>query len=131
MFEMKEEFKTGIEDIDNQHKRLFDICEEAYQLLKNSYSLDKYDKILAIIDELKNYTKTHFAYEEEYMKSTNYSGIFTQKIQHADFINKLNSIQLKEIDANQDESLMNLLSFAADWLTEHILKEDLRIKKEA
>ena len=43
MFEMKDEYKTGIESIDEQHKMLFEIAERTYQLLKNNYTIDKYD----------------------------------------------------------------------------------------
>jgi len=33
MFNMKEQYKTGIENIDEQHEKLFEIGERAYQLL--------------------------------------------------------------------------------------------------
>ena len=35
MYEMKDEYKTGIDFIDEQHARLFEIANEAYNLLGN------------------------------------------------------------------------------------------------
>ena len=65
MYEMKDEFKTGIDFIDEQHSRLFEIADEAYNLLKNDFTIDKFDKVIDLIDELKDYTVFHFKSEEE------------------------------------------------------------------
>ena len=56
MFLWKEEYNTGIEDIDNQHKELFRVSNEAYNLLKDDFRTDKYDKIIEIISDLRDYT---------------------------------------------------------------------------
>ncbi|EKQ55025.1 MULTISPECIES: bacteriohemerythrin [unclassified Clostridium] len=124
MYEMKEEYKIGIEHIDEQHKKLFELADKAYMLLKDEFALDKYDKIVGILDELKDYTIFHFKSEEEYMESINYKRLFTQKIEHDKFIKTLEEIDYKHIDANQDDSLVKILNFLNDWLTEHILKTD-------
>lgn len=121
---MKEEYKIGVEGIDEQHKKLFELADKAYVLLKDEFALDKYDKIVAIINELKNYTIFHFKSEEEYMKSIRYKKLFTQKIEHAKFIKALEEIDLRHLDENQDEGLVTMLNFLNDWLTEHILKND-------
>lgn len=124
MYEMKEEYKIGVEQIDEQHKRLFELADKAYMLLKDEFTLDKYDKIVEIIQELKDYTIFHFKYEEAYMESINYKRMFTQKIEHDQFVKKLEAIDLKNIDQNQDKSLIEMLDFLNTWLTEHILKND-------
>jgi len=124
MYEMKEEYKIGVEHIDEQHKKLFGLADKAYMLLKDDFTLDKYDKIVHILEELKAYTIFHFKSEEEYMQSINYKRLFTQKIEHAEFIKKLEAIDLRHIDENQDEGLVKILNFLNDWLTEHILKTD-------
>jgi len=125
LFEMKEEYKLGIPHIDEQHAKLFEIGDRAYQLLKNTYSDDKYDRIVEIIEELKSYTIIHFRDEEEYMESINYNKMFSQKIDHAEFIGKINNVNLNKIDKNQDEYIMEILNFIAKWLTEHIIEKDL------
>ena len=82
MYEMKEEYKIGVEIIDEQHKTLFVLADKAYMLLKDEFTLDKYDKIIHILEELKDYTIFHFKSEEEYMESINYKRLFTEKIEH-------------------------------------------------
>jgi hemerythrin len=121
---MKEEYKIGVEHIDEQHKKLFELADKAYMLLKDELALDKYDKIVQLLDELKEYTIFHFRSEEEYMESIGYKRLFTQKIQHDNFIKELENVDYSSIDAKQDESLVKILNFLNDWLVEHILKTD-------
>ena len=37
MYEMKPEYYTGIAQIDEEHKKLFEIADEAYELYKNEF----------------------------------------------------------------------------------------------
>lgn len=129
MFEMKEEYKTGIESIDEQHKMLFEMADRTYMLLKDNYTIDKYDKLVELLNELKSYAVFHFKEEEQYMKSINYKRMFTQKIEHDNFVKKLNDIDLRKIDENQDGYILSILEFLNKWLVEHILEKDILIGK--
>lgn len=124
---MKEKYKTGIPQIDAEHEKLFEIGERAYQLLIDKFDMDKYDKIVGVIEELQGYTVYHFKHEEEYMESINYKRLFTQKMDHAGFIKKIYEVNLNKIDDNQDESIMGILTFLNEWLINHILQKDLLI----
>ena len=124
MIKWKEEYKIGVEQIDNQHKRLFEIADEAYGILLDKYSIDKYDRIVEVINELKDYTVFHFRSEEDYMKKINYPGLSSQKKVHDEFIEKINSVDLEQIDENQDKYIMEILDFVLNWIEQHILKMD-------
>ena len=124
MYKMKEEYKIGVEYIDEQHNKLFELANQAYLVLKDDYSLDKYDKIVNIVEELAEYAVFHFKSEEEYMESINYKGLAAQRIEHEKFVKTIDETDLRHIDENQDEGLRKILNFLNDWLTEHILKSD-------
>ena len=111
MYEMKPEYYTGIAQIDEEHKKLFEIADEAYELYKNEFIPDKYDHIAKILNELRDYTKIHFQHEEEYMKSINYKGMFMQKVQHDQFCQKLDELDLEHLDENSDEVIQEVLTF--------------------
>lgn len=131
MYEMKPEYFTGIELIDDEHKQLFSYANEAYNLLQEEFTPDKYDNISHILEELRDYTKKHFADEEAYMESINYKRLFTQKIQHQQFIEKLDELDtehLGEVD-DQDSQIRGILDFLTDWLVNHILHVDTLIGK--
>lgn len=124
MYEMKPEYYTGIEFIDQEHAKLFSIANRAYELLMDQYIPDKYDYIIEVIVELKDYTKYHFQHEEEYMNSVGYKRILSQKVSHSDFIEKLDEFDTDNIDENQKDALLDLLDFLNNWLVEHIYKKD-------
>ena len=130
-YEFTKDYHTGIDFIDEEHAKLFEIANRAYDLLTNQFVTDKYDAIVAVLEELRDYTRYHFNHEEEYMKSINYSKRFSQLHQHTQFINKLESYNLKEIDVNQQEGLMEILDFLALWLQSHIKGMDKKIGEAA
>ena len=74
-----------------------------------------------------NYTKIHFQHEEEYMKSINYKGMFMQKVQHDQFCQKLDELDLEHLDENSEEVIQEVLTFLTDWLVHHILETDKKI----
>lgn len=123
-FAFTEKYVVGVEFIDEEHKRLFEIIGEANAVLHNDFLYDKFDQISNVLGELVEYTKVHFADEEAYMESINYEGLEAQKRAHAMFVEKIENINLDDVDENQDEYLNGLLSFLLDWLVNHILKVD-------
>ncbi|MDR2043845.1 MAG: hemerythrin family protein [Clostridium sp.] len=129
MYQMKPEYYTGIEMIDQEHRHLFEIAESAYQLLHNEFIPDKYDNVQGILQELFEYTRKHFADEEAYMESVKYRRIFSQKVMHKEFIDKLESFNMEEAEQDPEGAVENLLTFLTDWLVEHILKMDMLIGK--
>lgn len=131
MYEMKTEYFTGIEMIDEEHKQLFAYANEAFDLLQEEFTPDKYDNISKILEELRAYTKKHFADEEAYMESINYKRLFTQKIQHQQFIDKLDELDMEHLgeSEDQDAQIREILDFLTDWLVNHILHVDTLIGK--
>ena len=129
MYEFKEEFLTGIEMIYREHKRLFEIAENLYQLKCREYVTDKYDHIREILTELRDYTMTHFEHEEAYMKSISYKRMFSQLSQHDALRETICGWDLDAIDEDQDEAIGDMLNLITDWLVNHILNEDKRIGK--
>ena len=131
MYEMKPEYYIGIDMIDEEHKQLFKYADEAYELLHDEFTPDKYDRIDIILENLRNYTVKHFSDEEQYMESINYKKIFTQKVQHQEFIHKLDEFMEHHNDEveDQDEQIMGILKYLTEWLVNHILYVDGQIPK--
>jgi hemerythrin len=127
-FEFTDEYLTGVPFIDRQHEKLFRIIAELNDCaegLKKGY--DQYDVILEKLKDLKEYTVSHFADEEDYMAEIGYAELEAQKKAHKGFIEKLSGINLNQLDEHQDEYLSELISFLLKWLSMHILKLDKQI----
>lgn len=125
-----EKYVTGIELVDSEHQRLFEIIKDADDLIHAELLHDKYDEIMRILEELRNYTEVHFHDEEEFMESIHYPGLPGQKRAHAAFVERLFDIDLTELEAlddHQHEYLEGLMDFLFTWLKEHILQVDKKI----
>jgi len=130
MYEFKEDFRVGIDFIDDEHRRLFEIADKAYNVLMDEFIPDKYDYIVEIINELKNYAATHFKHEEEYMESIKYRRLLSQKVMHNDFLEALDKYNIYDLDnENQMEVILEILNLLNDWLINHIYKADMLIGK--
>lgn len=124
MYEFKEEFRTGIESIDQEHEQLFKIADKVYETLMDDFIPDKYDYIIEILKELASYAVIHFEHEEEYMMSIRYKKLISHKAEHQEFTEKISSYNLEDIDENQKGVILELLEFLNDWLIHHILEND-------
>lgn len=127
MYEFKDEYLTGVDSVDAEHRRLFEIAGEAYKLSKDEFIADKYDQVRHIFGELKNYALEHFEHEEAYMDSINYKYKFIQKVQHDQFREKINEMDLDHLDENTEDMLDEILTYLTSWLVNHILEHDKQL----
>lgn len=123
-FAFTDKYKTGITLIDDEHRRLFEIIKETNDVIETELVHDKYDAIVHILEGLKDYTIMHFQDEERYMESISYDGLALQRVAHTAFVDRLNEINLDDVDDHQKEYLEELIDFLLAWLTNHILKMD-------
>ncbi len=126
-FALTDEVRTQIPLVDKEHETLFKLVRQTYDLVHDEFCVDKFDNIVAILEELRNYTIKHFADEERYMKSINYDGLAEQVAAHTAFVEQLNNLDLDEIDRNQEGALDDLIKFLLNWLVQHILKVDKKM----
>lgn len=126
-FAFTEKYMVGIELIDNEHRRLFEIIADVDKLIHEELLHDKYDEIMRLLGELKDYTEFHFEDEESLMERIHYPKLDIQRRAHSAFIERLVGINLSELDDmddNQQEYLLELMTFLQNWLINHILKAD-------
>ncbi len=129
-FAFTEKYHTGIDLVDNEHRRLFEIIHDTNDLIHAELLHDKYDEIMHLLAELKDYTEIHFHDEEALMERIQYPELDAQKRAHTAFVERLVEIDLTELDDmddNQQEYLIDLIQFLAGWLINHILGSDKKI----
>lgn len=130
MYEFTKDCMTGIKEIDDEHKKLFDMINDAIALANETSDTGSIAKNL--IKGLKDYAAVHFAHEEAYMKKINDPELDIQIKEHRAFTKKVNSF---EPDTSSDEaskrSLSEILVYIVQWLYKHILGSDIMIGKLA
>ena len=136
LFTFTDKYKTGIEFIDEEHKRLFEIIDETYELIHDHFIHDKYDQIMSLLDQLKDYTEFHFHDEEEYMKNILKTipeieafytvGIHKRRIDEAEFQDAFR----KMIDRNQETTVCFVVGsfYLAGMAKEFINQEEENVR---
>jgi len=118
----EKKYNTGIHEIDTQHKRLVDIINELYDA---RHSQSPQAVLNVILSRLIDYAAFHFDFEEALISRVNHPGLEEHEAEHQQFRNKI-----KEILGHQDEEEFviedMLMAFLQDWLTNHILIEDMK-----
>jgi hemerythrin len=120
--EWRAEFNTGIEEIDKQHKRLFDRINEYITTARNG----DHGNVLEVFAFLMSHTETYFRTEEALMIRYNYPFLESHVQEHKRFIE--NFIELTK-EAKLGTGDPHFLSFRVqllliDWFTGHLAKAD-------
>ena len=126
-----EDCLLGVQEIDEEHRYLFELLSRVEYLLQNEYGGDQYEDIKEVLGELENYADLHFAHEEAYMKTIRDPELILQRTQHMVFREAVTEFLMKNIDEDEEqhEALEELLNFLAKWLYRHILGSDTMIGK--
>lgn len=81
-----------------------------------------------VLDELVDYTKTHFGHEEEIMTGKAYPHYLNHKAEHDRFVKQVSDFQEKFKAGTLGLSLQTM-DFLRDWLFNHIMKVDQQLGK--
>ena len=123
MFSWQPEYSVGYPDIDNQHKKLFELADELHRAMTSGKGKDVLGKTLS---DLIAYTKGHFATEERLMQAHHYPDYAKHKAEHDALTARVVGFQ-KEFEANRTALTVGLLQFLKDWLSHHIGETDRKI----
>lgn len=116
-----DEFETGIEKIDNQHKELF----RRTQMAIDSLLKDDEEGIRDVLMFLNDYIVEHFNDEEEFQKEISYPKYDEHKAKHENLVHKVKEL-IEEFKKSKDKSVVSITinTFLVDWLINHISQED-------
>ena len=126
-FAWQEEFNIGVSSIDREHRQLFRIINKLFALRKEEK--DDQWACQEAIKFFKAHAVRHFADEESYMESIDYSDLEQHRRAHRGFReNTLPALEqeLERTDYASD-AVDHFLGVCAGWLIGHTMTEDAAI----
>ncbi len=114
--EWKDSYSVGIDSIDQQHKKLLNLINQLQTAVDYSTG-EQFER--EALDELVDYTKTHFTYEEGMMEDNDYPDFAAHKAQHEKMFKKVEEV-LAEYEKDHDTAMANAAQYLKDWLIHHI-----------
>ncbi len=125
LIEWSEMFKTGVEEMDSQHKVLINMINHVHNLLeagKREEAKEYFRK------EIVAYVEEHFSCEEKFLESINYPELETHKKAHENF-RKIMMQALRKVEEGDEHEFQTCIALAWSWLYSHILKVDSKYGK--
>jgi hemerythrin len=118
MIEWKDIYAINNDEIDTQHKNLFDIVNRFLMATDNAH-LDSSRK------EMYSYIEKHFEQEEELMRKIHFPYYHEHLGQHDNLLIKLNRVSLEIISNKLNRS--KLEDLITEWAINHIPREDVKL----
>lgn len=121
VFEWNDRLATGITSIDDQHKRLIDLVNGLAEAMRGGKSKDVITKVL---EGLREYTKSHFGFEESAFERYGYPKAAEHVKSHESFVGRVDEL----IEQHQNGSIglsVKVLNFLTEWVKNHIMNEDM------
>lgn len=115
-----DQYSVHIPEIDEQHKKLFALINDLYDNIRQGHGEEAVDDTLkALVD----YTHTHFEFEEKMMFDHHYPDFEQHCAEHTEMIRRIAELSNRRGQGPIGDELM---TFLFDWLTHHILEEDMK-----
>ena len=111
-------FSVGIENIDNQHKRLIEYVNELDEASRTHDLQDIYH----VLVHLRDYTVYHFAFEEKLMKEAHYPMLEEHRRIHQAFVGRVRYFK-EHYERGEDITDQLMIELRA-WLINHIQNTD-------
>ncbi len=124
LIEWRDEFRTGIDAVDYEHRSMIELINEAHAQLQRDAPRDQIDEFLG---EIYVRIASHFALEESIMKARNYDEFTEHKKDHERLLDGIRDI-MQDYDAGDFDSLSEELSRRLqNWFVEHFKTKDARL----
>jgi len=112
------DLEIGIDVIDGQHRRIVDYINELQRVTEGS---DR--RVVArVIDDLIDYTYSHFAFEEALMEEADYDSLPIHRKTHAAFCTRIEDF--KQRSQSGEPVAGPLAELLRTWLLRHIMSDD-------
>jgi len=122
----KDEYSTGVESIDEQHKTIFRITEDFREALQEGGGQRTYDIVL---ESLEVYCQGHFKFEEACMTEHRCPVAAENEDAHVKFRDVLEGFRTRYQAAGYDRpEAYRLMDTIDQWLAEHICRIDVHLR---
>lgn len=125
LIEWKDEFSTGIADVDHEHQELIALINELHDAMSGE---DATFTVLNFLGEIFVHVSAHFALEEKIMRERHYDQYQEHKDDHERLLDEIRDI----MDDYEENTYYNDADFAKHvekWFINHFKNLDARLHK--
>lgn len=117
LMQWDETMSVGVRELDDQHKTLITLINEAYEAIQRHDE----NKLASLIEKMHHYSEVHFSVEEWYMKEHGFPDVEKHCETHRQFRNDTNEFRKRLFEKT---NLSQVFIYLSRWLTTHIMEDD-------
>lgn len=121
----QQSYSVGVRALDHQHRKLLDLCVQCEDLLADEGE-DAHERYHILLNELTEYVKSHFAYEEMLLRQCGYPKLAGHVEEHEKYWEQL-ALILAAAAAGTD-TRVEVRTLLQQWWLNHILREDMQYR---
>ena len=114
------ELSIGIEEIDNDHKYLFDLVNNLHEVIAEDGELADIGRVLG---RLAEYAAAHFTREEWVMQRYDYPHREAHVLLHSQLLDRL-AVLIHELEVGNRAVSTHTVEFLRSWAMDHIAGHD-------
>jgi len=118
-----ERFSVGHAELDQQHGRLFELVNHFDDVIR----MGMHEELPRILDDLIDLSEAHFRFEEGLLLGSGFPHLIDHRKMHDELLDQVRKMRVS-MTAGGHVSHKAVVRFLADWLTNHILREDREYK---
>ncbi len=122
LVEWNDDLVIGIDELDQQHKKLVDIANQLYVGFKKEKGKKE---IKELLKGLSDYTSYHFSTEENYFKEFSYADAKAHIKEHQVFIKEITNFQ-NDFNRGKVRFLDDFMTFVKSWIINHFTNIDTK-----
>lgn len=127
-YEWTPELATGIDEIDADHRELLGRICDLHQCMRAGQT----DSVAGVLAGVRAYARSHFATEEQHMRSLAFPGLDRHRAEHARFSTELEAFEREWSARGAMPSLaIGLAVWLSGWFRDHIRVFDLEFAAHA
>ena len=124
LIEWREEFNTGIPDVDYEHRELVDLINRLHEHIVTGADRARVHEFLG---EVFARIAAHFALEESIMRKHGYDEYHAHKAEHERLLDEIRDIMDAQEASTAANSEQKLASVVRDWFVDHFKTKDARL----
>ena len=118
-------YSSGVKDVDDQHKKLFEMMNAFGEDIKNGRAAESFDETMKFLGD---YVRFHFGFEEDCMNRFNCPAHQKNKEAHAGFMELFKKFAQRAGTEDKETLSLEIHEAAANWLVKHVCGIDVQLK---
>lgn len=127
----RKQMSVGNLILDLDHRYLLSLINQVEYALRHP---EERETLNMAFEQLQEYAKEHFAREEHLQLRIQHRGYMQHKLAHQALLVRLAAISKRILDESDIERIREqrseITQLLRDWLLDHVLKEDMKMKPE-